>query len=106
MLASRQGELLSVAGLSFASGAGGGLYAKGTGTGAIVIAIIVGLALALVGLIYSRRSEKKERAEAWEQEVRIKKKIEAAGMSKEVRDKALQELKKLEAMPPMSAARL
>lgn len=42
-----------------------------------MIAIIVGLALALVGLIYSRRSEKKERAEAWEQEVRIKKKIEA-----------------------------
>jgi len=33
----------------------------------------------------------------------LKKKIEAAGMSKEVRDKALQELKKLEAMPPMSA---
>ncbi len=33
----------------------------------------------------------------------LKKKIEAAGMSKDVRDKALQELKKLEAMPPMSA---
>jgi ATP-dependent Lon protease len=33
----------------------------------------------------------------------LKKKIEAAGMSKEVRDKAIQELKKLEAMPPMSA---
>jgi len=33
----------------------------------------------------------------------LKKKIEAAGMSKEVRDKAVQELKKLEAMPPMSA---
>src|SRR3982075_114917 len=33
----------------------------------------------------------------------LKKKIEAAGMPKEVRDKALQELKKLEAMPPMSA---
>src|SRR5438067_2149946 len=29
--------------------------------------------------------------------------IEAAGMPKEVRDKAIQELKKLEAMPPMSA---
>ncbi len=33
----------------------------------------------------------------------LKKKIEAAGMPKEVKDKALQELKKLEAMPPMSA---
>jgi ATP-dependent Lon protease len=33
----------------------------------------------------------------------LKKKIEAAGMPKETKDKALQELKKLEAMPPMSA---
>src|ERR1700721_320496 len=33
----------------------------------------------------------------------LKKKIEAAGMPKEVSDKAIQELKKLEAMPPMSA---
>src|SRR5216110_3175504 len=33
----------------------------------------------------------------------LKKKIDTAGMTKEVRDKALQELKKLEAMPPMSA---
>jgi ATP-dependent Lon protease len=33
----------------------------------------------------------------------LKKKIEAAGMPKEARDKALNELKKLEAMPPMSA---
>jgi len=33
----------------------------------------------------------------------LKKKIEGAGMPKEVKDKALQELKKLEAMPPMSA---
>jgi ATP-dependent Lon protease len=33
----------------------------------------------------------------------LKKKVEAAGMPKEVRDKAMQELKKLEAMPPMSA---
>jgi len=33
----------------------------------------------------------------------LKKKIEAAGMPKDVRDKAIQELKKLEAMPPMSA---
>ena len=33
----------------------------------------------------------------------LKKKIDAAGMPKEVRDKAMQELKKLEAMPPMSA---
>ncbi len=33
----------------------------------------------------------------------LKKKIEASGMPKEVRDKAMQELKKLEAMPPMSA---
>ncbi len=33
----------------------------------------------------------------------LKKKIEAAGMTKEVKDKAMQELKKLEAMPPMSA---
>ena len=33
----------------------------------------------------------------------LKKKIEAAGMPKEVRDKAIQEFKKLEAMPPMSA---
>src|SRR5438876_4550090 len=33
----------------------------------------------------------------------LKKKIESAGMSKDVRDKAMQELKKLEAMPPMSA---
>ena len=33
----------------------------------------------------------------------LKKKIESAGITKEVKDKALQELKKLEAMPPMSA---
>ncbi len=33
----------------------------------------------------------------------LKKKIEAAGMPKDVMDKATQELKKLEAMPPMSA---
>jgi ATP-dependent Lon protease len=33
----------------------------------------------------------------------LKKKIEGAGMPKEVKDKAVQELKKLEAMPPMSA---
>jgi len=33
----------------------------------------------------------------------LKKKIEAAGMPKEVLEKAIQELKKLEAMPPMSA---
>src|SRR3989442_570941 len=33
----------------------------------------------------------------------LKKKIEAAGMPKDVRDKAVQELKKLEAMPSMSA---
>ena len=33
----------------------------------------------------------------------LKKKIEAAGMPKDVYDKAMQELKKLEAMPPMSA---
>jgi ATP-dependent Lon protease len=33
----------------------------------------------------------------------LKKKIEAAGMPKDVKDKAVQELKKLEAMPPMSA---
>jgi ATP-dependent Lon protease len=33
----------------------------------------------------------------------LKRKIEAAGMPKEVFDKAIQELKKLEAMPPMSA---
>ena len=33
----------------------------------------------------------------------LKKKIESAGMPKETKDKALQELKKLEAMPPMSA---
>src|SRR5256884_5314291 len=33
----------------------------------------------------------------------LKKKIEKAGMPKEVKDKAMQELKKLEAMPPMSA---
>jgi ATP-dependent Lon protease len=33
----------------------------------------------------------------------LKKKIEASGMPKEVREKAIQELKKLEAMPPMSA---
>ncbi len=33
----------------------------------------------------------------------LKKKIETAGMPKDVFDKAMQELKKLEAMPPMSA---
>jgi ATP-dependent Lon protease len=33
----------------------------------------------------------------------LKKKIEAAGMPKDVKEKAMQELKKLEAMPPMSA---
>src|SRR5271157_2863471 len=33
----------------------------------------------------------------------LKKKIDSSGMPKDVRDKAMQELKKLEAMPPMSA---
>src|SRR5438132_9169164 len=33
----------------------------------------------------------------------LKKKVDAAGMPKDVHEKALQELKKLEAMPPMSA---
>src|SRR3979411_1694788 len=33
----------------------------------------------------------------------LKKKVESAGMPKEVHDKAIQELKKLELMPPMSA---
>src|SRR5437868_2621724 len=33
----------------------------------------------------------------------LKKKIDGAGMTKEVRDKAIQELKKLEAMPPRAA---
>ncbi len=33
----------------------------------------------------------------------LKKKIETAGMSKEVKEKAMQELKRLELMPPMSA---
>jgi ATP-dependent Lon protease len=33
----------------------------------------------------------------------LRKKIESAGMPKDVLDKAIQELKKLEAMPPMSA---
>jgi len=33
----------------------------------------------------------------------LKKKVDAAGMPKEVHEKAMQELKKLEAMPPMSA---
>jgi len=42
------------------------------------------------------RGEKSE----WDE---LKKKIEAAGMPKEAFDKAIQELKKLEAMPPMSA---
>ena len=42
------------------------------------------------------RGEKSE----WDE---LKKKIEAAGMPKDVLEKSLQELKKLEAMPPMSA---
>jgi len=42
------------------------------------------------------RGEKSE----WDE---LKKKVDAAGMPKEVHEKALQELKKLEAMPPMSA---
>jgi ATP-dependent Lon protease len=42
------------------------------------------------------------RGEASEME-QLKKKIETSGMSKEVQEKALQELKRLEMMPPMSA---
>src|SRR5262249_9600412 len=42
------------------------------------------------------RGEKSE----WDQ---LKKKVDAAGMPKDVHEKAIQELKKLEAMPPMSA---
>lgn len=42
------------------------------------------------------RGEKSE----WDE---LKKKVDAAGMPKEVHEKAIQELKKLEAMPPMSA---
>src|SRR3979411_1948404 len=42
------------------------------------------------------RGEKSE----WDE---LKKKIDTAGMPKEVHEKAIQELKKLEAMPPMSA---
>src|SRR3954463_10953390 len=42
------------------------------------------------------RGEKSE----WDE---LKKKVDSAGMPKEVHEKAMQELKKLEAMPPMSA---
>src|SRR5512142_2754011 len=42
------------------------------------------------------RGEKSE----WDE---LKKKVDAAGMPKDVQDKAINELKKLEAMPPMSA---
>ena len=42
------------------------------------------------------RGEKSE----WDE---LKKKVDSAGMPKEVHEKAIQELKKLEAMPPMSA---
>jgi len=42
------------------------------------------------------RGEKSE----WDE---LKKKVDAAGMPKDVHEKAIQELKKLEAMPPMSA---
>jgi ATP-dependent Lon protease len=42
------------------------------------------------------RGEKSE----WDE---LKKKIDSAGMPKDVHDKAMQELKKMEAMPPMSA---
>ncbi|MGZ4839840.1 MAG: endopeptidase La [Terriglobales bacterium] len=42
------------------------------------------------------RGEKSE----WDE---LKKKVDSAGMPKDVHDKAMQELKKLEAMPPMSA---
>jgi ATP-dependent Lon protease len=49
--------------------------------------------------IHKELGRKDERAELEE----LKKKIEEAGMSDEAKDKALQELARLEAMPPMSA---
>jgi ATP-dependent protease La len=49
--------------------------------------------------IHKELGRKDERAELEE----LKKKIEEAGMSDEAREKALQELSRLEAMPPMSA---
>lgn len=49
--------------------------------------------------IHKELGRKDERAELEE----LKKKIEAAGMSEEAKDKALQEMARLEAMPPMSA---
>src|SRR5687767_8137291 len=49
--------------------------------------------------IHKELGRKDERAEFDE----LKKKIEEAGMTEEAKDKALQELSRLEAMPPMSA---
>jgi len=49
--------------------------------------------------IHKELGRKDERAEMDE----LKKKIEEAGMTEEAKEKALQELHRLEAMPPMSA---
>src|SRR5260370_27312089 len=49
--------------------------------------------------IHKELGRKDERAELEE----LKKKIEEAGMTEEAKEKALQELHRLEAMPPMSA---
>jgi len=49
--------------------------------------------------IHKELGRKDEKAELEE----LKKKIEEVGMSEEAKDKALQELSRLEAMPPMSA---
>jgi hypothetical protein len=79
------GKALFNLGIASACGAGAGLFAKDRGITVSGIWIVASLVVALFGIFYSMRTEKMERAEAWEQEIRVKRKIEAI-LSKEEKE--------------------
>jgi hypothetical protein len=78
MSRSEQGRALSVLGLGSASGAAASIFAKDSGVTASALWILVSLVTALIGILYSRRSERRDRVEALELEIRTRKKVEAA----------------------------
>jgi uncharacterized membrane protein len=76
MSRSDSGKALFNLGLSSAVGAGAGLFAKDAGMMIAAIWVTASLLVALFGIIYSTRVEKKERADMMEWEARTKKALE------------------------------